>query len=267
MRPSRSPSGDGAELARLGHWWGAVVLVLVAVSCADGTVTSSSGETGAEVPTVLVFHRTAGFRHDSIQAGIEAIESLGAELGMEVTVSDDPSAFERAQMGAVTAVVFLNTTGDVLDAGMQAHFEAFIRDGGGYLGIHSAADTEYDWAWYGDLVGARFSGHPAVQAATVRFPGGHPVGDALPASATMTDEWYDFAAQPEEDVVVLAVVDEATYEGGTMGEPHPIAWAHEHDGGRSVYLGFGHTVESFQDPLVLELVGDALAWISEPATS
>src|SRR5690606_18918756 len=155
------------------------------------------------------------------------------------------------------AVVFLSTTGDVLNDEQQAAFEAYIQDGGGYAGIHAASDTEYDWPWYGDLVGAYFDSHPAIQEATVEVEDhAHPSTAHLPQEWVRTDEWYNFQDNPRGDVHVLAALDEETYDGGGMGADHPIAWCHDYDGGRAWYTGGGHTSESFTDPeFVQHLLG------------
>ena len=117
--------------------------------------------------------------------------------------------------------------------------------------MHAAADVEYDWPWYGGLVGARFRHHPPVQRATVRPAPGAALAGRLPARWERTDEWYDFRANPRGQVRVLATVAESTYTGGEMGADHPIAWCQEYDGGRSWYSAMGHTGESFREPRFL----------------
>ena len=110
---------------------------------------------GAE-ELVLVFSKTAGFRHDSIDEGIAAVCELAGAEGIAVDATEDAANFTAEPLGEYDAVVFLSTTGDVLNAEQQAAFEAYIQGGGGFAGIHAASDTEYDWPWYGDLVGAYF---------------------------------------------------------------------------------------------------------------
>lgn len=218
----------------------------------------------AEPMHVLVFHKTAGFRHESIPAGIDAVERLGERQGFDTTVTDDASVFTPAGLESYAAVVFMSTTGDILDRRQQEAFEAFVRSGGGFIGVHAAADTEYDWEWYGGLVGAYFDRHPAPQEATVEIVApDHPTMAGLPATVSRFDEWYDFRTLPGPDVTVLALLDEASYEDGGMGDPHPIMWAHEYDGGRSFYTGFGHTIESFSEPLVLDVLGRAIGWVTD----
>ena len=206
-----------------------------------------------EDPTVLVFSKTAGFRHDSIPAGIAAIQSLGAEHGFAVEATEDANAFTAENLSHFSAVVFLSTTGDILNAEQQTAFEGYIEAGGGYAGVHAAADTEYDWPWYGDLVGAWFKSHPAIQQATVNVETHeHPATAGLPANWTRTDEWYNYRTNPRTAVKVLASLDEQSYDAGpdAMGD-HPIMWCHTQGTGRSWYTGGGHTIESYSDPAFL----------------
>ncbi|WP_370517512.1 ThuA domain-containing protein [Pseudactinotalea sp. HY160] len=199
----------------------------------------------------LVFSKTSAFRHSSIETGIAAIEALGAENGFSVDTTEDAGAFTAANLAQYDVVVWLSTTGDVLDADQQAAFEDYIRSGGGYAGVHAASDTEYDWSWYGDLVGAYFSGHPANQDATVVVEDpAHPSTAHLPAEWDRYDEWYSFRDNPRGDVHVLASLDEDSYDpgGNAMGDDHPIAWCQDFDGGRSWYTAGGHTNESYGEP-------------------
>ena len=202
--------------------------------------------------TVLVFARTTGFRHASIPDGIAAVKTLGAEYGFAVEATEDAARFTDATLAKYKVVVFLSTTGDVLDPDEKAAFERYIRFGGGYVGIHSASDTEYGWSWYGRLVGTYFESHPAIQQATVHVVDReHPATRPLPEVWSRIDEWYDFRTNPRGKVHVLATLDEKTYTGGTMGADHPIAWCQNFDGGRSWYTAMGHTAESYSDPLFL----------------
>ncbi|WP_098464169.1 ThuA domain-containing protein [Isoptericola jiangsuensis] len=204
---------------------------------------------------VLVFSRTAGFRHGSIPAGVAAIEQLGQEHGFTVDATEDPGAFTDENLANYDVVAWLSTTGDVLDAAQQGAFERYIQGGGGYAGIHAASDTEYDWPWYGELVGAYFSAHPQNQTATVKVEDHvHASTEHLPARWERFDEWYNFRSNPRDQVHVLASLDETTYDAGTgaMGAEHPTAWCQAYDGGRSWYTGGGHTNESFAEPEFLE---------------
>ena len=250
MTPSRPRSA--ARLATA-----VVALTLVALPV-YGQQPSSAVPVGCSVGNaapgtrVLVFSRTTGFRHASIPDGIAAIRTLGATHGFVVEATEDPTQFSDQNLARFNAVVFMSTTGDILDSAQQAAFQRYIHGGGGYVGVHSATDTEYDWPWYGQLVGAYFASHPkGTPTATVRVVDAkHPATAGLPVAWERTDEWYNFKAPPH-GVRVLAKVDESTYTGGTMNGDHPIAWCHEVEGGRAFYTAMGHTVESYKDPVFL----------------
>jgi type 1 glutamine amidotransferase len=202
---------------------------------------------------VLVFSKTAGFQHSSIDEGIAAIQSLGAAHDFTVAATENANDFTPANLATFEAVIFLNTTGDVLNATQQAAFEQYIQAGGGWVGVHSASDTEYSWPWYGDLLGAYFESHPAIQQATIVVEDQTHLSTAhLPQQWTRTDEWYNFQTNPRGQVSVLLTLDESTYSGGADGADHPIAWYHEYDGGRAWYTGLGHTEASYSEPLFRE---------------
>jgi uncharacterized protein len=227
-----------------------VSLVLAMALSLVVTMLNGVGQAADPAYRVLVFSKTAGFRHDSIPAGIAAFRELGTTNNFTVDATEDANAFSAANLANYKAVVFLSTTGDVLNATQQTAFESYIAAGGGYLGVHAAADTEYDWPFYGGLVGAYFSSHPAIQQVTVRVDDRtHPATAGLPAAWVRTDELYNYRTNPRGVVKVLARLDESTYSGGTMGGDHPIIWCQQYRGGRSFYTGLGHTQESFADPL------------------
>ncbi len=199
---------------------------------------------------VLLFSETRGYRHDSIEDALLALEELAASAGIRTTrAADSAGTFTEAGLGRYDAVVWVLTSGDVLDDDEQVAFEGYIRAGGGYAGIHAASDTEYDWPWYGTLVGAWFERHPDVQSATQDVEdGSHPSTSHLGLRWTRTDEWYDYSENPRAQVTVLLTLDESSYSGGGMGDDHPSAWYHEFDGGRSWYTGGGHTESSYEEP-------------------
>ncbi len=204
---------------------------------------------------VLVFSKTKGFRHGSISAGKRAIVKLGKKHNFAAEISEDAAVFTKENLKKYKVVIFLNTTGDILNEEQQAAFTQYIQSGGGFVGIHAATDTEYDWPWYNQLIGAYFDGHPSdpnVREAEVqRIDKRHISTHHLPEIWKRTDEWYNYRSI-NPDIHVLLNLDESTYGGGTNGESHPIAWCHEFDGGRSFHTGFGHTNETFKDPLFLE---------------
>ncbi|GAA4070895.1 hypothetical protein GCM10022248_44100 [Nonomuraea soli] len=194
---------------------------------------------------VLVFSKTAGFRHDSIPAGIQAIRDLGAANNFTVTATEDASVFSN--LSPYKAVVFLSTTGDVLNDSQQAAFQSYVDGGGGYVGVHAAADTEYGWPYYEKLAGAYFKSHPHIQQATVRSEDrAHAATAHLGQAWSRTDEWYNYRTNPRPGVKVLQTLDESSYSGGDMGD-HPITWCHPQGNGRSFYTGLGHTIESYAD--------------------
>ncbi len=206
----------------------------------------------ARPPRVLVFSKTAGYRHESIAAGKTALMRLGAANGFTVDTTENAARITEDSLRHYAAVVFLNTTGNVLDRASEVDLQRYIQAGGGYAGVHAAADAEYDWRWYGRLVGGYFASHPAIQPATLRVVDQTVASTAhLPAEWTRTDEWYNYKAR-SADLQVLLHLDETSYTGGENGTDHPIAWQHEFDGGRAWYTGLGHTVESYGDSLFLQ---------------
>lgn len=209
---------------------------------------------------VLVFTKTAGYRHQSIENGVQTLRELGRENGFIALQTEDGADFAPERLKNYDLVIFLNTTEDVLTQAQQRAFEAYIKGGGAFMGIHAASDTEYDWPWYGRLVGGYFSGHPEVQRANIRLVDGkHPSTSHLPQVWTRTDEWYNFKELSPE-IKVLLNLDESSYKGGTLGANHPIAWYREFDGGRSFYTGGGHTVESFDEPAFRQHLLGGLEW-------
>jgi len=207
-----------------------------------------------EPSQVLVFSKTAGFRHESIEAGIEAIRKMGEEKGFQPSFTEDASQFNTANLKNYAAVIFLNTTGDVLNAKQQDAFERYIQAGGGYVGIHAATDTEYDWPWYGQLAGAYFLDHPSdpnVQTGTMIVEEkNHWATKGMPDRFEKTDEFYSFRNISDKINVVLTI-DESTYSGGNNGDYHPMSWYHEFNGGRAFYTAMGHTNETFSEEIFL----------------
>ncbi|UFQ20450.1 MULTISPECIES: ThuA domain-containing protein [Streptomyces] len=222
-----------------------------------------AGAAGKGGERVLVFSKTAGFRHDSIPAGVAAVRELGAEGGFAVDATEDAAAFTAENLRRYDAVVWLSTTGDVLDTAQQRAFEGYIRGGGAYVGVHAAADTEYDWPFYAGLAGAYFQSHPAIQRAKVHAEDhAHPATSHLGTGAwERTDEWYNYRSNPRARARVLASLDESSYAGGTMSGDHPIAWCQsDYQGGRSFYTGGGHTKESYAEPAFRRHLLGGLRW-------
>lgn len=201
---------------------------------------------------VLIFSKTAGFHHKSIVPGITAIQLLGKQNGFETDTTTDATRFTYANLKQYAAVIFLNTTGDVLNDQQQSAFQKYLRSGKGYIGVHAATDTEYDWPWYGQLSGAYFGDHPKVQQAVLHIAGpANSFTKHLPANWIKTDEWYNFKWISDKIHVVLTV-DESSYTGGKNGPGHPISWYQEFEGGRAFTTVLGHTDESYTDPFFLQ---------------
>jgi type 1 glutamine amidotransferase len=225
----------------------------------------------AEQFSVLLFSKTAGWHHESILAGVPAIRALGELHDFKVFWTDDANrVFNDRELAKYKAVIFLCTTGDVLNDQQQAAFERFIKAGGGFVGIHSASDTEYDWPWYTKMVGRMFHIHPAVQTATIQvenpnFPG----MDRFAKRFLFTEEWYEFDASRSDKLSYLLSVDEKTYapyakwgpkEGKGMGKFHPVAWFQEYDGGRAFYTALGHLPATFSDQNFMHHIYGGIYW-------
>ncbi|MGC9541430.1 ThuA domain-containing protein [Streptomyces sp. UG1] len=194
---------------------------------------------------LLVHTRTTAYRHDSIPAGVEALRTVG---GFEVDHTEDPRAFE-GPLDGYAAVVFLSTSGEVLTPAGRERLAAYVEAGGGFAGVHAAACTEYDWPYYGELLGARFDRHPDHQPGkAIVEDHEHPVTRHLPAVWDFVDEWYDFRTNPRAEVRVLACADESSYDGGGMGADHPLVWCREQGAGRVFYTALGHAAEAYEDP-------------------
>jgi type 1 glutamine amidotransferase len=240
----------------------AVMVVLVLGGCSrQAPRPAPATEPVRDGFAVLVFTRTTGYRHASIDDGLAAIRRLGAANGFTVDATQDPTRIQDAALTPYRAVVFLSSTGEPLDRTQQAALKRWVEAGGGWVGVHAAADALYDWPWYGELVGAWFRRHPSVQRATVQVTDrSHPSTESLPAAWTRTDEWYDFRDNPRGRVQVLAVVDESSYQGGGMGADHPVSWCHEQGRGRSWYTALGHSKASWSEPLFLAHVLGGIRW-------
>ena len=209
---------------------------------------------------LLVYTRTAGYRHDSIPVGVAALRGLD---GYTVDATEDLAVFRPDRLSRYAAIVFLSTSEDVLDEAGRDALKGYMAAGGAWLGIHGASTSEYHWPWFGELVGAWFDQHPPVQdGAMVVEDRDHPATRHLGATWTRRDEWYAFLANPRPHVHVLLTVDEASYTGGTMGADHPLAWCHDRVGGRSFYTALGHTEESYSEPAYLQHLSGALSWLT-----
>lgn len=214
----------------------------------------------AQKPAVLVFAKTQGYYHTSIPKGMQTLMDICSQQGIAIDTTRDASAFSGENLEKYRVVIFLNTSGDILNDSQQEAFMKYIRSGGGFVGIHAATDTEYDWPWYNKLVGAYFVSHPAQQKAIIHVTDRqHPATAGLPVRWERTDEWYNFK-DINPDIRVLAYLDETTYKGGENGEKHPFIWCHEFEGGRAFYTGVGHRNDNYDEPLLQQHLLGAIKW-------
>lgn len=219
---------------------------------------------------VLLVTTTRGWHHESVHTGVLAIQQLGVRNYFDVVLMEDPNSFTDKNLEQFKAVIFLNTTGDIFDSTQQKVMERFIQSGKGFVGIHSASDTEYDWEWYTKLVGRMFYIHPAIQTARLNitdtlFPG----LQGFTGNKLWTDEWYEFGPEKVNDLQYLLAVDETSFnpvvqwgpkKGNGMGKFHPLAWYHTYDGGRSFYTALGHMPAVYGDPAFLNHLYAGILW-------
>ena len=208
---------------------------------------------------ILVFSATRGFRHESIPDGIKAIGMIATKNNWKMVTTEDSSVFNSDNLKQFSAIVLLNTTGNVFGPKEEAALQQYVKAGGGIVGIHAAADCEYDWPWYNQLIGGYFESHPATQSARLVVKERHPATAHLGSSWIHKDEWYNYKSV-SPSIKVLLELDEKSYEGGKMGASHPIAWYQEFDGGRLFYTGLGHTSETYQDEKFLMHVTEGIRW-------
>nr|WP_229208892.1 ThuA domain-containing protein [Dyadobacter luticola] len=226
---------------------------------------SAFAQTVTPEKRVLVFSKTAGFRHSAIPAGKTAIIKLGKDTGFAVDTTENATVFTEKNLQKYSAVIFLNTTGNVLNDKQQEAFERYIQAGGGYVGIHSATDTEYDWPWYNKLSGAYFASHPGnpnVQEGEAYVVNDqHPSMEGFPKKWKIKDEFYDFKSFNPQ-VTILVKIDEKSYKDGKMGDDHPMSWYHEYDGGKAFYTNFGHEDATYVNPVFVKHLTGGLNWVT-----
>jgi len=218
----------------------------------------------------LLVTTTRGWHHESLHAGVLAIQQLGVKNFYDVVLFEDPKAFTDKYLEQFKVVIFLNTTGDIFDTAQQKVMERYIQSGKGFVGVHSATDTEYDWDWYTKLVGRMFHIHPTIQSARVNildteFPG----LQGFTGNKWWTDEWYEFGPEKVNDLHYILGIDETSYnpkvqwgekKGLGMGKLHPVSWYHNFDGGRSFYTALGHLPVIFSDPVFLQHLNAGIFW-------
>lgn len=218
----------------------------------------------------LLVTTTKGWHHESLHSGVLAIQQMGLKNFFDVVLWEDPNGFTDKYMEQFQVVIFLNTTGDIFDSAQQKVMEKFIQSGKGYVGIHSASDTEYDWEWYTKLVGRMFHIHPTIQTAKLNvieptFPG----LQGFAGNKLWTDEWYEFGPEKTTGLNYILGIDETSYKpkvqwgpkkGEGMGSMHPLAWYHNYDGGRSFYTALGHMPTDFSDVAFINHLYAGIFW-------
>lgn len=233
---------------------------------ANGIENSTAAAPASEPQRILLFTRTTGFRHDSIPEAVRAVRELAQARGLEVEHTEDPTQFTAPNLKRFRVIAFLNTSGDVLPEREQEQaFEQWLESGGRFLGVHAATDTEFNWPWYGRMIGAYFAGHPRIQPAVqVVVDPTHPATAHLPARWLRTDEWYNFRSF-EPDIKVILRLDTSTYQGSRHGETHASAWCKPVGKGKMFYTAGGHTKESYAEPEFRAHLAGALQWLLDSA--
>ena len=210
--------------------------------------------------SVLVITETKGWIHDSIESGLKLIQNIGNKNNFNVYHSDNSSVITYKNLKEIKTIIFLNTTEEILTDVEQKVMESFIKSGKGFVGVHAAADTEYNWQWYGKLVGAYYRNHPEVMNGKI-LTINHKITNHLDSEWEIEDEWYNFD-YVNYDINILLHLDEDSYIGGEHPDYHPITWYHEYDGGRSFYTGLGHTKEVYDDERFIKLLEKGILYAS-----
>ena len=210
--------------------------------------------------SVLVITETKGWVHDSIESGLKLIQNIGNKNNFNVYHSDNSSVITYKNLKEIRTIIFLNTTEEILTDVEQKVMESFIKSGKGFVGVHAAADTEYNWQWYGKLVGAYYRNHPEVMNGKI-LTINHKITNHLDSEWEIEDEWYNFD-YVNYDINILLHLDEDSYIGGEHPDYHPITWYHEYDGGRSFYTGLGHTKEVYDDERFIKLLEKGILYAS-----
>lgn len=245
---------------------GRKLFILLLLHC---TVTVTVLAQGKQFKALLVT-TTKGWHHESLHSGVLAIKELGVKNFFDVVLFENPNGFTDDYVKQFQVIIFLNTTGDIFNDEQQKVMERYIQSGKGFVGIHSASDTEYDWEWYTKLVGRMFKIHPAVQTAKLnildpKFPG----LQGFEGGKLWTDEWYEFGPEKISGLNYVLSVDESSYnakvqwgqnKGEGMGQVHPVSWYHNYDGGRSFYTALGHIPVIFSDKAFLDHLYAGIFW-------
>ncbi|WP_458388926.1 ThuA domain-containing protein [Sphingomonas sp. F9_3S_D5_B_2] len=217
---------------------------------------------------ILIYSGTTGYRHESIPAGIKAVTAIASRRGLKVEASEDPNVFSAGNLQRFRAIVLLSCTTDPknpasewLVGARRDALQGFVRHGGGILAIHAAADSHYNWPWYGKMIGGHFARHPTgtPQGIVHVTPGLGSIVAGLGATKSRTDEWYYFDDY-DPTSRLLMTLDPASISEKDVN-PNPASWTREVEGGRVFYTAMGHTRESYSDPWFLRHLANGLDWV------
>jgi type 1 glutamine amidotransferase len=219
---------------------------------------------------ILIYtHNGKGYVHENIAASVEALKKICAENNYAAESTDDPAFFTPEKLRTFSCVIFSNTNNEAFDTeGQKQAFVEYIRNGGGFVGIHSASGSERQWPWFAAQLGGRFVRHPELQKFTIKVVDNkHPATDFLGESWDWEDECY-FLNQLNPDIHILLAADlttvkdekKAEYPGSTFGNYFPLAWSHEYDGGRQFYTALGHKPAYYQDARFLKHLLGGIKW-------
>ena len=245
-----------------------IKLILILLCIQSGLLMNASAQ--QKQFKALIVTTTRGWHHESLHYGVIALQELGRKNFFDAVLYEDPRGFTDEYVKQFKVIIFLNTTGDIFDSAQQKVMERFIESGKGFVGIHSASDTEYDWDWYNKLVGRMFHIHPVIQTARLNvLDPGFPGLQGFTGNKIWTDEWYEFGPEKISGLNYIMSVDESSYnpnvqwgdkKGTGMGKLHPVAWSHDYDGGRAFYTALGHMPASFSDPAFLNFLYAGIFW-------
>lgn len=242
--------------------------LLLLLFAAAGALAGSGHALAADRPNVLLYSGSTGYRHASIEPGVAAIKALGAKEGMTIVASEDPEVFSTDGLKDFDAIIFLSTSTDPkkpesewFTGDRREAMQAFVRRGGGVVGIHAASDSHYHWPWFGQLMGGRFTSHPpgTPEGELKVVDSEHPSTSGLPDKVKRVDEWYYF--DDYDPTSQLLVTLDPSSIGAKDVNPNPVSWAREFDGGRVFYTAMGHTAETFSEPYFQQHLVGGLRWV------
>jgi type 1 glutamine amidotransferase len=242
-----------------------IVAVSIIAGCSGGSSSTAPG--GVTQPTnpgspirVLMLTATRGFRHDSIAVAKDVMSGLATSSGaFTVSVTEDVTSITATTLSAYDVVFFALTTGELeFTPTQRSAIINFVSQGKGFLGVHSATDTLYEWADYGRLVGAYFKEHPWTQAAVVVVEDTSSLATTgLGDRFSINEEFYTFRDNPRPRVHVLLHLDAQSV--GATGD-YPLAWTQSFGSGRSYYNALGHFSETWRDPRFQRQLVGAIQW-------